>query len=420
MRILPLLFLMLSVYPLYASDKAGIDSLHQQAYRLLDSNPDSAFVLATIAEAKAFSRGLKFEEGNSLFIQAYIYSQKEELGKAFVLYLRALEILRPLKAEKALLAYTKILLNTGIILKQHYAYPQAIQYYDEGIGIAWKQKFNERLLKLYFNKAEALRQIEEFDQALGTIKSALDLAQREKDEDMILSSLNQRGLILKDMGRYEEARASYRRIIGFEFDKLSPEEYRGRSWHNIAVTYVEEKRHQEAAEAYHKALNEKIIGDEKRLYITWLDLGEVYYLLGDYKKAYEMEQKALALYDEMLLLPDHYALFSLLSKTTYKLGEHEQSHAYSERFIAVNKRFLQAQKEILQVKDQYKMEILTAGFFLELEASKTKEQYQTMLIILICSVVFFVSLFGYEKVRQYKVRHNIRSTILDIERKSNV
>ena len=294
-------------------------------------------------------------------------------------------------------------------------------YYDEAIPLAKKYQMSKQLIKLYHNKAEALRQLKKLDQALATIESGLRLAHVEKNEHQILSSLNRQGLILKDMGRYEEARESYRRMIGFKFDQVPPEKYRGQAWHNIAVTYVEEKKYTEAESAYLEAAkeNEKR-PDSQRKYITWMDLGEVYYLMGHYQKAYEMEQKALALYDDVLLQPDHYAIFSLLSKITYKLGEHDQSHTYSRRFEEVNKSFLQAQKEILQIKDQYKMEILTAGFFLELQASKTREQHRMLLMILACAVLFFGVLFSYEKIKQYKVRRSIKKAILDIEQESEI
>lgn len=79
---------------------------------------------------------------------------------------------------------------------------------------------------------------------------------------MILSSLTQEGLILKDMG---------------------------------PVTYADEKRYDKAAEAYQKAIHEKESGSQHRIFITWMDLGETYYQMGRYKEAYEVAQRAEAL-----------------------------------------------------------------------------------------------------------------------------
>ena len=202
--------------------------------------------------------------------------EKMSWVKPFILYLKALELLRPLKDQEPKLTYTKILLNIGAILETHYAYPQAIQYYDEGLDVAEKYKFIDLLLKISYNKSEVLRQIKAYDRALAAIRITFERALSEGDEDMILSSLTQEGLILKDMGRYEEARASYRQIVDFNFNEVAPAAYRGRAWHNIAVTYADEKRYDRAAEAYQKAIHEKESGSQHRIFITWMDLGETY------------------------------------------------------------------------------------------------------------------------------------------------
>lgn len=418
MRLTLSFLLLLSLHILQASDQVEIDTLHQRAYRLLDTDPDSAFVLAVGAEAKAVDRELDLEEAKSLFIQAYLYRQKDELGKAFVLYLKALELLRPLEAEQAVLNYVKILLNTGVILDLHYAYPQAIKYYNEGIRVAEQHRMNDRLLKLYYSKAMSLRHNKEFEEALATIRQGLALARKERDEEWTLSALNQRGLIFKDMGLFEEARSNYWQMIDFEFNKSSPEKYKGQAWHNIAVTYMEEENYKEAEIAYLRAVSGNLKRpDSKEAFVTWMDLGETYFLTKNYEKAYEAAQKALAIYDQVLLLPEYYILFDHLSNITYKLGEYNLSRKYSERFVAVNRRFLQAQNEILQVKDQYKMEILTAGFFQEVEAAETEKQYQMILVIL---VTLFISAFVFEKTRQYYIRRSIKLSLQKIERDSAV
>lgn len=151
---------------------------------------------------------MDWEQANSLFIQAYVYSENEEPGKAFILYLKALKILRPLKDDKAKISYVKMLLNTGVILNEHHAFSKTLMYYDEAIPLAKKYQMSKQLIKLYHNKTEALRKLRKQDEALATIESDLRLARAEGYGLQILSSLNQQGLVLKDMGRYEEARES--------------------------------------------------------------------------------------------------------------------------------------------------------------------------------------------------------------------
>jgi len=381
---------------LMGSVKSQIDTLHNQAYALLDSDPDKALVLAKQAEDLAHNRGLDFEEANSLFIQAYLYRENNELGKAFVINLRALEILRPLEEEKPKSTYVKILLNTGEILKQHYAYPEAVRYYDEGIPIAIENDFKNTLIKLLYNKAVALRHNESFDYALETIEKAISVAIEERDEYKLISAINEKGLIEKDMELYEQARQSYQEILDYEFERLNPAKYKGRAWHNMGVTFVKERDYNNAKKAFSNA--EKYHSERpgsSDQFTTWLDMGEVYFLSGQYNEAMEIANKAHSIYDGVSLLPDHYALFDLLSKICHEQGLHDDSHSYSQRYVLANKDFLAAQEEILRVKDQYKMEVLTAGFFLDIEQEKSKERLR---LYLFTSIAFFIVLIAGRQV----------------------
>ena len=365
-----------------ASAKQEVELLHKQAYELLDTDLGKALLLSKEAEIVAKDAGLEFEEANSLFIQAYIYRQFDELGKSFVINLKALEILRPLKDDTSLITYVKILLNTGEILKQHYAYVDAVKYYDEAIAIAKKHQFTDRLIRLYYSKAMSLRHNRDYDYALSEIKKALSAALKANNEYMYVLALNQKGLIEKDMGRSEDARKSYQTIIDYQFERLNSSEYIGQAWHNIAVTFKMEGLLGEAIVAYKNAEEYHAIGSgNSDRFTTWLDLSEVYFLRKEYNKAFEYSQKSLAIYEDVALLPDHYKVYDLLSKILYAQRKFEDSHAFSQEYMVENSHFLKAQTDILRVKDQYKMEVLTAGFFVELNASKRQNELELYLIL---------------------------------------
>ena len=378
--------------------EADINILHNQAYVLLDSNPDKALSLAKQAETSAHAKGYDFLEANSLFIQAYLYRHKfHELGKAFVINLEALSLLRSLKEEKAIKVYANVLVNTGEILKQHYAYPEAVQYYDEGISIAINHGLIDTLIKLYYNKAVALRHNGDFNYAVETIDKAIHLSTLENDEYKLISAINEKGIIQKDQGLYQSARQSYQLIIDFEFKELNPAKYVGRAWHNTGVTYQEEEDYSKALQAFKKAV---VFHSEQRKnsdqFTTWLSLSQTYYFLKQYDEALMIGTKAEAAYNAVSLLPDHYELFDLFSKIYYSMDHSDHSHEYSQKYVGENKAFLKAQEEILRVKDQYKMEVLTAGFFQKIRSEDTQRKLKLYLTI---GSVFFLIILSARHIR---------------------
>jgi len=185
------------------------------------------------------------------------------------------------------------------------------------------------------------------------------------------------------MEQFKKARASYQTIIDHIFKKDDSSEYIGQAWHNIAVTFKVQARDKQAIEAYEQAeAYHAVESSHSDRFTTWLDLSETYLLMQDYLRAYEYGKKALNVYNEVSLLPDHYKVYDILSQITHAQERYDISHSYSQEYMSVNKRFLEAQEEILRVKDQFKMEVLTAGFFVELNADKRQSELEWFLIAL--------------------------------------
>lgn len=401
--------------PLVALSSDAIEALHEQSYALLDKEPNKALELAEEALALAERKGDNFLQGQSLFIIAYLYREKEDMGKAFVINLEALEVLKRSKAPKAVESRVKILLNTGEILKKHHAYAQAINYYNEGITLAKKYDWKRRLVKLHYNKSSALHDLGKLEEALKEIEVARHIAIDLEDELRIIRAINQRGLILNDLKAFDAARASFEEIINYTFKEISGDVHIGRAWHNIGVTYSDEGRLSGARLAYEEALPWRT--DDRSLFKTYADLSEVYMNLQLNSKAQATAALALPLYEKQPLLPENYEFFNICSQIAFNAGDMASSHTYSQQYIAENKKFLLLQEEILQVKDQYKMEVLAAGFFTEAEANKSRNQLQSYLWLL---VMFFTLIIVFGKIKQRLNRYQLKKELLKINEDSSV
>lgn len=403
----------------YANDELA--EIHDRVFSLLYTDPDEAYRLAIQAESMAHEDHLYAEEANYLFVQAFLNDTHYlEQGKAFILYLKALEVVKPhyQESEKSLLVYRGLLMNTGNILKDHYAYDQAMEYYDNAIKLYSPTEPDASLVRIYHNRADLFGEMENWEEAIKSIDEAIYYAGEIKDEKMILSTLNFKGLLQVDMGQFEAARGTFNEILNLDFIDKHVIQI-GVEWHNIGHSYADEKRYKEAIEGYKQAEKYKIenLRPEAEIFITWTDLCEMHKIIGDFKTAMQYGLKAEQQYEHLMLHPENYRIFEYLSHIAFELGDYRTSKKYTDKYMEENAKFIEIQRNIQKVKDQYKMEVLAAGFFVELNSSKNDSIY-TIILTIVSSIFTIILLAGLGG--QYFVRRSIRKSIQRIERDSLV
>ncbi len=414
MKLVAGLIFLLTCFSLKADIKSDIKALHDSAYTLLDTNLDFALEIGLQAQELADQYGLIWEEANSIFIQAWVRKKQNESGKAFMLYLKAIELLRPYASKQREADLISVLLsNIGIILYEHHAKTQADQFLDEGINIASKYDLPIRLANLYFNKARLYRISEQYEKALGFIETALEYAHSSKQQEILLLCLNLKGLLEQDLRLNEIAINSFETILKNISDSgIIDSEYTGIALHNIGNTYAHNQDYVKAKNAYIKSLKLELrnnsVSDQ---FLTLTDLCEVSLKMNSTEEALNYGSQALALYSEVKILPEHYQLFDLLAQTHFELKNFEESRRYSKRYIEENNKFLKAQEELLKTKDQFQMELLSAGFFVQQKANQKENLYLTILSI-ITSIFTIILIAG--MTRQYYIRKSIRKALIDI------
>ncbi|MEQ9623550.1 tetratricopeptide repeat protein [Coleofasciculus chthonoplastes] len=132
------------------------------------------------------------------------------------------------------------------------------------------------------------------------------------------------GVTLYELGRYEEALASYDQAIS-----LQPDFYQ--AWGNRGGALSELGRNEEALTSYDQA-----ISLQPDYYKTWENRGIVLSELGRY-------EEALASYDQAISLqPDFYQAWSNRGVELDKLGRHEEALASYDQAISLQPDFYQA------------------------------------------------------------------------------
>ena len=392
MRLFLITFLYLVSYILKASDSSTIESFHKQAYQLLNTDLDAAMVLADSSLRLAQEAGLNWEEANSYYIKGYIYGKNNQLSKAFVMYLKSARILEALKDEKSSKTYTSVMLNSGKILRKFHKYDEAIECYERGIkvAVAWGQQLDFQMTKLNYNKAYCLREKGNQPQALQILKEVSKQFFEQERNTYVIKSFNLLGLVHKDGGYYTAAREYYDYILNHE--KASAKD-KAQAYHNIAVTYREEKN-MAKAEAYYAqalALEETLEGEEELLFRTLHDLSDLYLVENRLDEAKSYALQCEALFPNVISEPETYDVYHLLTNIHLTTANLEKVDDYHQLFFQSSAAYINVQQALLSKYKQFQMDLIMAGF--EAEELANQEQRNARTYLLLAFVGVFLAIF---------------------------
>lgn len=334
----------------------------------------------------------EYGEAYGLYLKAYVHRTQDDLGKAFVVNLKALSILNSMKTSRAIDTQVRLYLNSGEILKRHFKYEEAIQYYIEGLKIAEGNNLENWIIDLTYNIGNAYRVKGELNKALEFIHEAYIKAIPRDDEHTVVNALNIMGLIFMDNGSYDTARFYFQKLLTYDYNQLNENKYRGRAYHNIANTYEQAQEYDKAETAFIKALHEKRIRNRaKEVFNTEMELAELYYQVDRLHDADRLAKTCIDKYEQMGLDPDYYKIFDLQRKISFGFKKYEELDFYANRYVEESTKFIEQQEELIRVRDQFKMEILTASFFVELERNKRISYLnQVIVMLLLTGIVIFL------------------------------
>lgn len=417
MFITSVLLLLASFLPLQNRD--DIDQARFTAYDYLDQGQlDSAMVVMNLAIKEAQRVNYKFGEAKSLFVMSYLHRMDNQLGKSFELNLKALKILELSNDPRTPETLTQVYSNTGEILINHFKYQEAVKYFDKGLQVSSENQLEERTQNLLYNRAYAFRKAKEYFKAKTDFEQCREIAIKIGDEWMILNSLNMLGKVALDFKEYEQARMYFQKVIDFEFEEESDDEYKGMVLGNIGKSYFEEGKIEQAKTAYLTAIeHNSLLEDHSQLFETQLALVELNLSANNLEQAWHFGNLAINSYEHTLLSPDNYRLFNLLNDIAFERKEYLAAQNFHRRYVEENEAFLKAQRETIQLSEQYKMELLTASFFKDIEKQEQMAQLNHIIYLLLgLGLISFV----FVRAKKYLLKKSIEQAFHDIARKKNL
>lgn len=404
-------FLILAFLGLFGSEnETTVDELHDQCLELLDSNIEDARALANQAYELSVEQKYDWGKAHSLFIMAYCDDDMNHLNKAVPEYLKALEGYEAVGTKRADLNQAKVYKNLGIIFDNHYKYADAINFYERGYKIAAGYNDITLMKKILHSKAIAYRHSGDLVKAAETqfLRLSLDEGANKSSD---VKSYNQLGLIHTDLKNFTEARGYFDHILKLESSKKESI-HRARAYHNIAMTYSLEERNQDAELMLIKALAEKkIIGNNKDLFVTYLDLTDLYINLSNLDKAEIYGLKAKEIVNDLMVSIDNNKINHYLSQIYFSKNQPEKAKLYFDRYVTQMESLYDQQKELASQGDQYKIELITSTYFAKIQEQEKINYYMVGVAGLVVFFILFLIYNRYRKVAAAKMLREHFSSI---------
>lgn len=389
----------------FSSDLSKVDSLQHQCYQLLEVDPDGALAYADSSIMLAQEENYIWAEANGYYISGYVYRHKNDLNKAFYMYLRAVYLLEPQDDEQSAKLYTSILLNSGGILRQNFQYNEAVAFYDKGIEIARYWNFQSQLQKLLYNKASALQENKQYPEALSALDESLRLAESLRHYEMGLKCQNLFGLIHLDQKEFEGARDYFNAILNHPHSTTYD---KARALHNMALTF--KSAHADSTKLYlEKALSVKQeLENPELLYRTLYELAEWDFRQERFEQMNLWGEQAMALYPKLIKHPDYFQIFYLMGKATLRLEDYGRSDELITHYHDESMIFYEQQQDIIKQLKGFQTDLIQAGFTLEWKAKIQQREFNGRMLIAGGAILLVLISLSFVGLRFIRFRNHTR------------
>ncbi len=407
---------MASLLPMHS--RQDVDNAKHQVYHFQDKNNyDSAHLVVDHAIKSAEAIDYKYGLAKSMFIKSYLYKSENKLGESFTLNLKALKLLNQLSDDRVPKTIVDVYINTGKILQQHFKYDDAARYYLLGLDIANKHELKVRTHELLYSLGQVERRQGNIASARSFIEQSLQLSIQTEDEWTILNSYNLLGLVETDFGDFEKAREYFQAILSYDIEEEDIFSYTGMAHINIAETYLIEGANAFAFEEILKSLSAyRLSQNSPQMFDAELLLTTFYSDNGDLKNAIEIGLMAEKSYSSTNKNPEQYKIFELLTHIAFEAQDYQMARSYHLKYLEQNENFLKSQSEILQNSEQYKMELLSANFFKDIDKQEQLAQLNHIIYLLLgfglLSLVFV-------RAKKYLFKKSLEQAFREVTHRTN-
>lgn len=385
-------------YYAYSGIEEDIQSNFDQAYSFFATQQwDSSLLIAEKTYQLAKDKNNSWGKANSLFIKGWSLYKQNDLSQALVHYLEALRVMQTeMDPNDHSFDRSSIHHNIGLVYTYFSNYDEAIKFYNEGLVIAEEYDHQKLVANFIYNLGNVYKYKGDLANSADYFLKAKLKAFNSQNKLKYFKTINQLGLINKDLERYDSARTLYQEAILVAKDLKKPEKQLAKVYHNIANTYLLQGNYDLAAKNFEEALK------HKQLFITLNDYSEMLVNIQLYHESLKYAELAKELYPDQKLSGESAVVYSTLSKANYALGNTDGGLKYLETYMSEIDRYLDEREYSKKLADSYQIDLLTKQYFLTLEQQKKEAKIASLSWFVGLIIVGFLLVFA---IQRYIVHH---------------
>ncbi|MEM6814402.1 MAG: tetratricopeptide repeat protein [Bacteroidota bacterium] len=356
----------------------------------MDAKPERALFLTDSSLSMSQDISYKWGIGNSFYIKAYLFAERNELDEALLYYLKADHVFKNIRQDKFVKEHLDVTLNIGVILSRNKNHEEAIKLYLQAIKVADEDLYSKRRLQLLYNLSSTYRDWGDLSNAIDYLEQTARLANKLENSRLLLKSWNLLGLIHQDNGDFDKSRQFYEKIISHN---SANDEAISKAYHNLANTYVKVSDYRKAELLFKKALLIKRNLDKPHiLFRTLREMARVNVATVNLEIAEKFAREAEEIYSDIYHVPETFEIFHMLHSIYNQIGDYEKANNYANKYAKEVTYFYEQQKTIISLKDQFKTDLILAGFQQELAAKVKAEMFWKWIyaILFVFSIIILV------------------------------
>ncbi|MFY0652264.1 MAG: tetratricopeptide repeat protein [Cyclobacteriaceae bacterium] len=385
---------------------SNFDTEFELVLEIMDERPMLALKKLNTLVMEAENTNSKYYSGKAKWYMGYIYDEVlEDVSLAYHNYNEALKDVE--ESEDSSLKM-KIYNNLGILYRYYKQYDAAINNYESAIRLKDDLTINQ-LSDVYYNYGVALKLKGDsisFFNAERAFSQSLEYAHQIDYHENIASVHNQIGLMYKAVENYEMSRIAYNNTIRSYINNTDLQDYVGKAYHGIGVTYMDEMNVEAAVDAFEKALKYK--RSSGSIFITKYDMGTVLMNDGQVDRAISIWKDALNEKHNRNSI-EQVKIYSDLTSALKANDQYKEALAYSEVYNS-NVQNILAEGEKYKSKSDV---VLFANVVKDYDEFNKPLPFfarpmMLLLSILVIAAMFYLSVFLYYRYKSNKtVSHAI-------------
>ncbi|WP_233265936.1 tetratricopeptide repeat protein [Formosa sp. L2A11] len=349
-----------------------LDSFTKVYQKNVQTNPQTAkkAALKWLEESKKLK--IDLQEVRALYALGNLSNITGDYTSTIKHVNKTIALLKKLELEKGMAACYNILASAHKNLGE---YPKAIDNYMQSLSFSEKTNNKEEEANAYQNIATLYLLQKDYKKSAENLDRAANLFRELQDDDGVLTTLFNFANILKEEGKFDQARKHYKTVL----------EYREKEGNKAVIAYVninlsqmllQEGRYQEGVDALRKTLSLlETLQFKSDIAIVLNDLGLCETKLGHKKSAINYFQRALSIGEKQSLLRYNSDIYKNLSQLYEDEGDFKKALEYYQKAVTTvaDQNSLDKEKYVAKIQERYETQLKEARIQLLEKEKKLNE-----------------------------------------------